>query len=140
MQILFQSPLEFILPYMSETLKRLRRARKPLPCEPCCHHHFFFFVTFPTTKAKIKISFHFLEFFATSPSCRSCLQQVPSDPIELHQLMFKKGLTTSKEGASLKRPKRKAPDGSVKRELQAMKRALKRQHKARYARTGVLKF
>ncbi|CAM9288168.1 unnamed protein product [Sphacelaria rigidula] len=66
---------------------------------------------------------------------RKTAAEVPKDPVELHQVMFKKGLTKSKEGAPLKRPKRKAPDGSVLREQRAIKRALKRKLKGRTFKT-----
>lgn len=59
--------------------------------------------------------------------------QVPEDPAELHQIMFKKNLTSSKDTSAYKKPKRKVDDGSAKRERRRLKRQAKRQRTARYA-------
>lgn len=57
--------------------------------------------------------------------------QVPDDPAELHQVMFKKKLTSSKDTSTFKKPKRKVDDGSAKRERRRLKRQMKRQKTAR---------
>ncbi|CAN0290590.1 unnamed protein product [Ectocarpus sp. 4 AP-2014] len=59
-------------------------------------------------------------------------EKVPGDPAELHQLMFKKNLTSSKDTSAFKKPKRKVDDGSAKRERRRLKRLAKRQKTARY--------
>ncbi|CAM9361242.1 unnamed protein product [Ascophyllum nodosum] len=56
---------------------------------------------------------------------------VPQDPAELHQVMFQKKLTTSRDVGTFKRPKRKVDDGSAKRERRRLKRLMKRQKTAR---------
>lgn len=58
--------------------------------------------------------------------------KVPDDPAELHQVMFQKKLTTSKDAGSFKKPKRKVDDGSAKRERRRLKRQMKRQKTARW--------
>eukprot|EP00904_Undaria_pinnatifida_P006908 jgi/Undpi1/3347/HiC_scaffold_15.g06720.m1 len=60
---------------------------------------------------------------------------VPDDPAELHQVMFKKKLTSSKDTSTFKKPKRKVDDGSAKRERRRLKRQMKRQKTARTYRT-----
>ncbi|CAN0290129.1 unnamed protein product, partial [Hapterophycus canaliculatus] len=57
-------------------------------------------------------------------------RQVPADPAELHQLMFQKNLTSSKDTNAYKKPKRKVDDGSAKRERRRLKRQAKRQKTA----------
>lgn len=63
-------------------------------------------------------------------------EQVPEDPAELHKVMFQKKLTTNKDAGMFKKPKRKVDDGSAKRERRRIKRQMKRQKIARYARGG----
>ncbi|CAM9746046.1 unnamed protein product, partial [Laminaria digitata] len=57
--------------------------------------------------------------------------QVPDDPAELHQVMFKKKLTSTKDTGTFKKPKRVVDDGSAKRERRRLKRQMKRQKTAR---------
>lgn len=56
---------------------------------------------------------------------------MPDDPAELHQVMFKKKLTSTKDTGTFKKPKRVADDGSAKRERKRLKRQMKRQKVAR---------
>lgn len=58
-------------------------------------------------------------------------EKVPEDPAELHQVMFKKNLTSSKDTSAYKKPKKKVDDGSAKRERRRLLRQAKRQKKAR---------
>ncbi|CAM9708568.1 unnamed protein product [Pylaiella littoralis] len=60
---------------------------------------------------------------------------VPEDPADLHQLMFKKNLTSSKDTSAFKKPKRKVDDGTAKRERRRLQRQAKRQKKARTYKT-----
>ncbi|CAM9114401.1 unnamed protein product [Ectocarpus sp. 6 AP-2014] len=66
---------------------------------------------------------------------RETRAMVPGDPAELHQLMFKKNLTSSKDTSAFKKPKRKVDDGSAKRERRRLKRLAKRQKTARTYKT-----
>lgn len=88
-------------------------------------------MTIPTTLNAVSSSF-------TQTSAQYALvvvstEKVPVDPAELHQLMFKKNLTSSKDTSAFKKPKRKVDDGSAKRERRRLKRLAKRQKTARYA-------
>ncbi len=56
---------------------------------------------------------------------------MPEDPAELHQVMFKKNLTSSKDTSAYKKPKKKVDDGSAKRERKRLLRQAKRVKKAR---------
>eukprot|EP00903_Cladosiphon_okamuranus_P013123 g12239.t1 len=66
---------------------------------------------------------------------RETRAMVPEDPAELHQLMFKKNLTSSKDTSAYKKPKRQVDDGSAKRERRRLKRQAKRQRTARTYKT-----
>lgn len=70
---------------------------------------------------------------APNPLTFCVFSKVPEDPADLHQLMFKKNLTSSKDTSAYKKPKKKVDDGSAKRERRRLKRQAKRQKTARWA-------